>query len=691
MGFGRIVALALMAAGALSAQTPPCPVTLSRTSIQVNAVNGQLFQGNFNVSAAGTCRWTAVSNEPWMAIQVGPQGTGNGIVGYSVNNNRTAVARVGTITVNNAIFSVSQAANACPTTLTPVGNPNVAASGGSLQLRVETTCEWTAISNVDWITFGTPNGATGNGTVQILVAANPTNRERSGTVTASGQPLTIVQAAGTCVYTSTPANINISAAGGASSFALATGCDWTATASAPWIRLTGPAAGTGNATVNFSVDANTNSADARTGQIRVGTAVVNVAQAAGNCAVSLSPAGTSIAAEGATGTVQVTTPCSFSAVAGVSWIQVNAVTNNSVTYTVATNASAEARTGTITIAGQSFSVTQAGSVCRYTVAPEAIDVERGGGTGSINVTLSAAGCNWNATSDVAWARLTGRIGGTLTGSVQWVVDPNPAETPRTGTLTVAGRAVTVRQGAGAAPRLTAAGIVNAASFEGGAVAPGEIVTLFGSGLGPVQLRGLELTPDGLGITTTLGGTRILFDGIAAPLIYVSAGQVAAIVPYAVAGRSATQVQAEFGGVRSPAVAMRVVSATPALFTIDASGRGQAAALNQNGTVNGAGNPARPGDVIVLFGTGEGLLDPLPADGRLTPGVEPLPRPRLTVQATVGGRAARVLYAGGAPGLVSGVVQINVVIPEGVSGEAVPVQITVGEALSPDVVTVAVGR
>ena len=691
MGIGRIAIGLLVVGVALGeAQTPPCPVTLSRTSIAINATNGQLFQGNFNVMAAGTCRWTSVANDAWIAIQVGPTGIGNGIVGYSANNNRTAVARVGTITVNNAVFTISQAANACPTTLTPVGNPNVGAEGGTLQLRVETTCEWTAVANADWVTFGSPNGTTGNGTVQIFVAANPTNRARTAVVQASGQSLTINQAAGTCVFTVTPANISIGAAGGNSSFALATGCDWTAATTAAWIRLAAPVSGTGNATVNFSVDSNATSADARTGQIQVGTSVVNVTQAAGNCTAALTPASVSVAAEGANGTVQVSTPCTFTATPSAAWIQVTAVTANSVSYTVATNVASLARTGTITIAGQTFTITQAGTTCRYTVTPESIDVDRAGGSGSVNVTLSAAGCQWNSVSDVAWVRVTGTIAGTLTGSTQYVVDPNPGSESRQGTLTVAGRAIAVRQAAGQAPRLTAAGIVNAASFVGGPVAPGEIVTLFGSGLGPADLRTLELTGDGLGITSTLGGVRILFDNVAAPLIYVSAAQVAAIVPYGVAGRGTTNVQAEFGGVRSAAVPVRVVSAGPALFSIDSSGRGAGAILNQNGTVNSTANPARRGEVIVLFGTGEGLTEPVPGDGRLTPGQEPLPRPRLPVQVTIGGQAARVLYAGGAPGLVAGVVQINVQLTgETPVGDSVPVQVTVGEASSPDTVTVAI--
>lgn len=690
MGIGRIIIALLAGAVALAAQTPLCPVTLSRTSIEINATNGQLYQGNFNVSAAGTCNWTTTANDPWIAIQVGPNGRGNGIVGYSVNNNRTASARTGTITVNNAIFTINQAANACPTTITPVGNPNVPAGGGSLQLNVVTTCEWIATSTVPWITFGSPAGATGNGAVTIFVAPNLTDRIRSGVVNASGQSLTINQAAGTCAFTATPANLTIPAAGGAASFALSTACDWTAASNASWLTLSPPISGSGNATISFTAASNTGSADSRTAVITVGTTSVNVTQSGGNCVATLNPTSASVAAEGGAGSFQVATPCTFTATPSANWIQITSTTANAVNYSIATNASSQSRTGSITAAGQPFTITQAGTTCRYTITPESLDVDRAGASGSINVTISAAGCSWNSTSDSPWIRVTGTLTGTLSGSVQYMIDPNPSSSPRQGTLTVAGRAIPVRQSAGQAPRLTAAGIVNAASFAGGPISPGEIVTLFGSGLGPTALTPLELTPDGQGIATSLAGARILFDGVPAPLIYVSDAQVSAIVPYAVAGRSSTNVEAEFGGVRSSAVAMRVVSASPALFTLDASGRGPGAILNQNGTVNSPGNPARAGEVVILFGTGEGVLNPQPADGRLIPGVEPLPRPRAPIQVLIGGQPARVLYAGGAPGLVAGLIQINVELASTTPrGDSVPVQFSAGEALSPDTVTLSI--
>lgn len=238
----------------------------------------------------------------------------------------------------------------------------------------------------------------------------------------------------------------------------------------------------------------------------------------------------------------------------------------------------------------------------------------------------------------------------------------------------------------AGPQITAAGVVNGATFRAGAVAPGEILTLFGAGLGPPSLVPLRLT--GGVVDTSLAETRVLFDGVPAPLLYVSEKQSGVIVPYAVAGKPAAQLQIEYRGVKSAPLSLPVAAGAPGLFTLNASGSGQVEALNQDFSVNGPANPAPRDSVVILFGTGEGETSPAGVDGKLA--AEPLPQPRLPVAVRIGGLPAEVLYAGGAHGLVAGVLQINVRIPAGVpAGSAVPVLLTVGNEVSPPGVTLAV--
>jgi uncharacterized protein (TIGR03437 family) len=129
----------------------------------------------------------------------------------------------------------------------------------------------------------------------------------------------------------------------------------------------------------------------------------------------------------------------------------------------------------------------------------------------------------------------------------------------------------------------------------------------------------------------------------------------------------------------------VVASVPALFTYNASGKGPAALLNQNGSVNTQDNPASRGSTVALFATGEGATSPNGIDGK--PATAPLPKPVLAVKVLIGGHEGIVSYAGGAPGLTAGVMQINVRIPDDAPVGAVPVSVLAGTAASPANVTI----
>jgi uncharacterized protein (TIGR03437 family) len=233
-----------------------------------------------------------------------------------------------------------------------------------------------------------------------------------------------------------------------------------------------------------------------------------------------------------------------------------------------------------------------------------------------------------------------------------------------------------------------AAVVNAASNMLGAVAPGELVVLYGSGLGPAALAQSQLDAEGM-FPTTLAGTTVFFDDAAAPLIYSSANQVAAVVPFATYGAS-VEVVALYQGQLSTAAPLQLAAAAPAIFTLNQSGQGQAAAVNQDGTnaINGAAHPIKIGNYIALYITGAGQTNPPGVDGLV--GAVPYPLPTQNVTATIGGQPAYVQYAGGASGLVAGVMQVNLQIPAGIApGNAVPVSVQVGTVTTPAGVTIAV--
>ena len=240
------------------------------------------------------------------------------------------------------------------------------------------------------------------------------------------------------------------------------------------------------------------------------------------------------------------------------------------------------------------------------------------------------------------------------------------------------------------PLFVAAGVVDGASAQAGALVPGKIVVLYGDRVGPATLASSPISGSGR-LSSNVGNTQVLFDGLAAPLLYSSSGQVAAIVPYALDGKSGTQVQVRYGTLTSDAVAMPVAATGPSVFTADLSGIGQGVILNQDVvTVNSAAKPADKGSIVVIYATGEGQTTPLGVDGQLANGpFYPKPPPGVQVQVNIGGIPAEVLYAGAAPSLVAGVMQLNVRIPANVASGNVPVDIVVGTAHSQTGVTVAV--
>ncbi len=231
-----------------------------------------------------------------------------------------------------------------------------------------------------------------------------------------------------------------------------------------------------------------------------------------------------------------------------------------------------------------------------------------------------------------------------------------------------------------------AAVVSAGSLTGGFAAPGAIVSVFGRRMGPDE--GISLKIENGFVGTTLGEVRLLADGVAAPLTYASARQINAILPFSVSGKSSVQLEIDYEGRRSPAMTLALADASPALFTADASGQGQGAILNQDNSTNSAANPAERGSVVVLFGTGGGRMEPAPQDGQVISGGV-LPKPILPVTAMVGGNEAEVLYAGAAPDLVAGVLQINVRVPAGARPGMLPVLIKAGRFSSQLGVTVAV--
>jgi uncharacterized protein (TIGR03437 family) len=355
------------------------------------------------------------------------------------------------------------------------------------------------------------------------------------------------------------------------------------------------------------------------------------------------------------------------------------------------------------------SLTFAYQVAGSTPGPQLLTLTSTGGS----VAFSAS-----ATSNGGWLLIdttSSATGSTGSKAINVSIDPTkfPAGTVAGSSLT---GQITINAGVLAAPitvnvtvNVTAAPvpqpttIINSAIINGfGAIAPGELIAIKGANLGPVCTTGciaggvqFSLNAQGT-VNSTLATVQVLFDTIPGTPTYVSPTQINVIVPWEIAGRAATNIVVSFNGVQSAAIPVQVVAVAPGIYTQNATGSGQAAALNQNGTAaspyNGpAGGtyfgtalptaPAPQGSVVVLYLTGGGLTSPGGVDGSVSSSTTLMPLKNWTpgsnvVTATVGNAPATVLFAGAAPTLITGVVQINLQLPAGVTGNALPVVITI---------------
>ncbi len=237
--------------------------------------------------------------------------------------------------------------------------------------------------------------------------------------------------------------------------------------------------------------------------------------------------------------------------------------------------------------------------------------------------------------------------------------------------------VTLTVGPASAPLV--AGVTNAASGLG-SLAPGLIVSIFGSNLGPPAGLPGQLTASD-SFSTVLGDTQVFAAGIPCPILFVQANQINAILPFELAGQTTASIQIEHQGFLSNFFPVALANAAPSLFTTNGSGAGSVAAVNQDGTLNSAANPAPAGSIVSLFGTGTGVLLPASGAGALTPLLGPYPVPALSITVTIGGRSASVTYTGSAPGETTSLLQVNAKVPTGLAAGPQAVIVSAGTLAS----------
>jgi len=424
---------------------PQCNNTIQPASVNIGVGGGNTV---VSVQADPSCSWTAASNIAWLAVVGVGVGSGNGNVTISASAN-TGGARIGTATIAGRTFTVNQAASCAPSlnptsaTLTSAGG-----AGPSVAVTIAPGCTWTASTTDSWLSITQGASGTGNGAVTFSAAAN-TGNVRTGSLTIGGQAFPVTQA-GSCATSINSSSQSLPATAGngtAVAVSAAAGCAWTATTAASWITITGGASGTGNGSVTFSVTANTGSA--RIGTISIGNQTLTVNQA-GSCSTSIAPPSQSApATAGAIASVTVTAPagCNWTASSSQSWLTITSGASGSGNGTVALSVTANTgplRSATVTISGQTHTVSQA-SGCTYALTPTSQSLNQNGQTAPDITVTTAAGCTWTVVSNDSWITVQDAGSGVGTDTVVYKVSKNNGNSPRVGTLTIAGRTFTVTQ------------------------------------------------------------------------------------------------------------------------------------------------------------------------------------------------------------------------------------------------------
>jgi len=394
-----------------------------------------------------------------------------------------------------------QAAAAPPTTQPPcsysasVTATSFPAAGGTGTANVTagTGCTWFANPTASFVTVSAGQGS-GNGSVQFTVAANPSTSARTATLVIAGQSFTITQAgapAPACTYVLNATGRTFEAAGGSGGVDMRApaGCAWTAQSNAPWLTITGGAAGNGNGTISFAVAANPDPSQ-RIGSISAAGNIFTVTQAGVACSYTVeSISATEFPNQGGTATATVTTQasCGWGSLSNVPWITTTGggTGSGTLTITVAPNQDPATRSGVLNIAGRPFTITQA-AACAFTVTPTVSSFGEAGGSANALVLTTNETCTWTAASNAPWITLTGTTSGTGTGSVPFAVARNTGAA-RSGTMTIATRTVTISQAAASVG--TVSGTVTAAPST--------------------PISGATVTIAGLSATTGEGGTYTL--------------------------------------------------------------------------------------------------------------------------------------------------------------------------------------
>lgn len=432
----------------------PCTYTVMPQS---HTLPAGAWSGAVDVATGTTCGWTAVSNHPsWLGFDWGAtntSGTGAARVPIHVLANTGTSERTGTFTIAGHTVTIRQASASCTFGVSPT-SLSVPAAGGTVSVRVTAPagCAWTASAS-GWLTVSPASGS-GDATIAVTAAGNTTAAQRTASLTVAGQTVRVDQnSASSCAFAVNQTAQAFSPAGGQGSLSVTTSstCTWSAAVDSSWITVSSTSR-TGSGSVSYSVAANPLGTP-RSGTLTVAGQAVRIDQAGVPCQYTVNPTSVAATSQGGPASVQVSGPagCQWSASNnGLGWITISSggggTVAGPVNFTIAPNQLSVSRTGTLTVAGQTVTVTQAAAPCAFVVTPTSHTIAAGGGTALGSVTTTNA-CAWTTANTASWLTVGGSRSGT--GDYTLSATPNTTASPRSAVVTIAGTAVSVTQSAGA--------------------------------------------------------------------------------------------------------------------------------------------------------------------------------------------------------------------------------------------------
>jgi hypothetical protein len=355
-----------------------CEFTISPSDATVKVAGGELAV-TITATSGLNCPWTATSGAAFVSIKSGTEGSGSGTVLLNLSSN-TGAARVGTVTIGDRTLTILQEGfEACPFSVAPM-QASAPAGGGNVVVTLSSTngaaCAWIAISQSSGLMIAPPSGGSGNGSVTLVVAANPGTSSRTLIALVGGQQVRIDQVGSSvaCAFSISPTSLNVPASGGGTAVVVqntqGSACEWAATSSSPWINLISGSGGLGNATVPIVVQPNPG--PARSGTVTIGGKVFAVQQEAGGsgpvCAFSVTPGSLAAPAETTFLTITVTntqgSACPWTATPSAPWLSFMQGTpivtgyGNGSFQVIANRNIGPARTASVDVAGHTVSISQ---------------------------------------------------------------------------------------------------------------------------------------------------------------------------------------------------------------------------------------------------------------------------------------------------------------------------------------------